>query len=91
MTYNIILLFYFIIVLFFHLDKISEYFGLKIGLYFAWLGHYTTALTVPALLGSLFWVRLICTLPGWVTVVRSTVAPRIFIDILQEKRNKMKL
>ena len=37
-------------------DEISEYFGLKISMYFAWLGHYTTALTVPAVCGSLFWV-----------------------------------
>ena len=39
-------------------DKISEYFGIKIAFYFSWLGHYTSALTVPALVGLLFWVRL---------------------------------
>ena len=38
-------------------DKISEYFGVKIGFYFAWLGHYTSALTVPAIVGLLFWVK----------------------------------
>ena len=37
-------------------DKISEYFGIKIAFYFSWLGHYTLALTVPALVGLLFWV-----------------------------------
>ena len=37
-------------------DKISEYFGIKIAFYFAWLGHYTTALTVPAFVGLGFWV-----------------------------------
>ena len=37
-------------------DKISEYFGIKIAFYFSWLGHYTWALTVPALVGLLFWV-----------------------------------
>ena len=39
------------------LDDISEYFGIKISFYFAWLGHYTAALTAPAVVGTLFWVR----------------------------------
>jgi len=26
-------------------------------MYFAWLGHYTTALTIPAVVGIFFWVR----------------------------------
>ncbi|KAJ8983111.1 hypothetical protein NQ317_001855 [Molorchus minor] len=38
------------------LDDITEYFGVKIGMYFAWLGHYTTALSIPALFGLLFWL-----------------------------------
>ena len=37
-------------------DEICEYFGIKIGFYFAWLGHYTTALAAPALVGLVFWV-----------------------------------
>lgn len=37
------------------IDDIKDYFGSNIGFYFAWLGHYTTALTVPAILGILFW------------------------------------
>lgn len=37
-------------------DEITEYFGVKIGMYFAWLGHYTTALSIPAFFGLLFWV-----------------------------------
>lgn len=35
------------------LDKIQEYFGLKIGMYFAFLGHYTLWLTTPSFLGVL--------------------------------------
>lgn len=38
------------------LDEITEYFGVKIGMYFAWLGHYTTALSIPAVVGLLFWL-----------------------------------
>ncbi|XP_069356058.1 anoctamin-10-like isoform X3 [Maniola hyperantus] len=40
------------------LDEISEYFGVKIAMYFAWLGHYTQSLTVPAVVGFVFWVWL---------------------------------
>ncbi|KAB0803967.1 hypothetical protein PPYR_00937 [Photinus pyralis] len=38
------------------LDEICEYFGVKIGMYFAWLGHYTMVLSVPAVVGFLFWL-----------------------------------
>lgn len=37
-------------------DYICEYFGVKIGMYFAWLGHYTAALSIPAIVGLMFWV-----------------------------------
>ncbi|CDS42189.1 anoctamin 8 [Echinococcus multilocularis] len=37
------------------LDAVAEYFGVKIALYFAWLGHYTTALLIPAIFGLLCW------------------------------------
>lgn len=40
------------------LDDICRYFGVKIGMYFAWLGHYTTALSIPAFVGFFFWVGL---------------------------------
>lgn len=39
-------------------DEIARYFGVKVGLYFAWLGHYTCALCVPAILGTLLWAGL---------------------------------
>ncbi|CAO1355953.1 unnamed protein product [Diamesa hyperborea] len=40
------------------LDDIASYFGVKVALYFAWLGHYTCALCVPAILGTLLWAGL---------------------------------
>ncbi|XP_067003783.2 anoctamin-10 [Anabrus simplex] len=38
------------------LDAICDYFGVKITMYFAWLGHYTTALIVPAVVGFVYWI-----------------------------------
>ncbi|KAM7538245.1 hypothetical protein Aperf_G00000076788 [Anoplocephala perfoliata] len=38
------------------LDAVAQYFGVKIALYFAWLGHYTTALLAPAVFGLLCWL-----------------------------------
>ncbi|ETN76763.1 hypothetical protein NECAME_11479 [Necator americanus] len=35
------------------LDEIRDYFGTEIAMYFSWLGHLTTALWFPALLGTL--------------------------------------
>ncbi|KAG0713299.1 Anoctamin-8 [Chionoecetes opilio] len=40
------------------IEAIQQYFGSKIAIYFAWLGHYTTALTIPAVIGLIFWVCL---------------------------------
>lgn len=39
-------------------DDIKDYFGEKIGLYFLWLGHYTTWLIVPAILGLGSWINV---------------------------------
>ena len=36
-------------------DRIRKYFGVKIALYFAWLGHYTTALIFPTVFGLVAW------------------------------------
>ena len=33
------------------LDAIRDYFGVKMGLYFAWLGYYTAMLIPPSLVG----------------------------------------
>uniref|UniRef100_T1IMB0 furin n=1 Tax=Strigamia maritima TaxID=126957 RepID=T1IMB0_STRMM len=38
------------------LDAVCEYFGVKIAIYFAWLGHYTSALIIPAAFGLFLWI-----------------------------------
>ncbi|KAL5004591.1 hypothetical protein ScPMuIL_018047 [Solemya velum] len=38
------------------LDDVCEYFGVKIAMYFAYLGHYTLALCLPAFLGAILWI-----------------------------------
>ncbi|XP_053558904.1 anoctamin-8 isoform X2 [Bombina bombina] len=37
------------------LDEICDYFGVKVGMYFSWLGFYTSALVYPALFGMMLW------------------------------------
>jgi hypothetical protein len=39
-------------------DKVKNYFGEKIGLYFKWLGFYTTWLFPAALLGFFIWIDI---------------------------------
>lgn len=39
-----------------HVDVVKDYFGEKIGLFFLWLGHYTTWLIPVAIVGSLAWI-----------------------------------
>uniref|UniRef100_A0A1A8DUG2 Anoctamin n=1 Tax=Nothobranchius kadleci TaxID=1051664 RepID=A0A1A8DUG2_NOTKA len=38
------------------LDDICDYFGVKIAMYFAWLGFYTNSLLYPAVIGFLLWI-----------------------------------
>ncbi|CAN0395161.1 unnamed protein product [Lampetra fluviatilis] len=38
------------------LDQICEYFGVKVAVYFAWLGFYTSAMFYPAFFGLLLWL-----------------------------------
>ena len=38
------------------LDDVAGYFGVKIAMYFGWLGHYTTALFFPAFIGLCIWI-----------------------------------
>lgn len=49
------------------LDQIHYYFGVKIALYFSWLGFYTNMLIAPAVLG------IICFLYGLVTMFHNPV------------------
>ena len=35
------------------LDAVRDYYGVKIGLYFAWLGFYTNLLILPSIAGVL--------------------------------------
>ncbi|XP_069820500.1 anoctamin-8 isoform X2 [Dendropsophus ebraccatus] len=37
------------------LDEICEYFGVKIAMYFSWLGFYTSSLIYPAIFGMMLW------------------------------------
>jgi hypothetical protein len=38
------------------LDYVAEYFGEKMGFYFAWLIHYTSWLLIPSVVGVIFYV-----------------------------------
>lgn len=49
------------------LDNIKEYFGVKIALYFAWLGFYTHMLIPASLVG------ILCFLYGLITLFSNTV------------------
>ena len=50
-------------------DDICDYFGIKIAFYFSWLGHYTTALCIPAAVGFLVWVKKWLQFPPTITYI----------------------
>ena len=39
-------------------DAVKDYFGEKIGLYFVWLGHYTTWLVPASIVGFFVWINV---------------------------------
>lgn len=53
------------------LDYIKEYFGVKIGLYFAWLGYYTYMLALATAVG------LACFIYSWKTLDTYQVAKEV--------------
>lgn len=44
------------------LDYVKEYFGIKIALYFAWLGFYTHMLVPAAVVGLICFIYSCCTI-----------------------------
>ncbi|XP_065355056.1 anoctamin-1 isoform X1 [Calliphora vicina] len=50
------------------LDYVKEYFGVKIGLYFAWLGFYTYMLMLAAVVGVICFIYSLITLKDYVPV-----------------------
>lgn len=44
------------------LDYVKEYFGVKIGLYFAWLGYYTYMLLLASLVGVCCFIYAVSTI-----------------------------
>ncbi|CRK98840.1 CLUMA_CG011990, isoform A [Clunio marinus] len=53
------------------LDAIKNYFGVKIALYFSWLGFYTNMLIIPSILG------LLCFIYGLFTMFSNPVVDKI--------------
>lgn len=44
------------LVVLFLTDDVCDYFGVKIAMYFAWLGFYTNSMLYPAVIGFLLWI-----------------------------------
>lgn len=61
------------------LDYVKDYFGVKIGLYFAWLGFYTYMLMLASVVGSL------CFLYSWFTVDKFLVVKDVCSNNLKIK------
>lgn len=61
------------------LDDICDYFGVKIAMYFAWLGFYTTSMLYPAVIGFVLWML---TESDQVTVQNGKKKPTFFLHIL---------
>ncbi|XP_041419053.1 anoctamin-8 isoform X2 [Xenopus laevis] len=38
------------------LDEICDYFGVKVAMYFSWMGFYTSSLVYPAVFGMMLWL-----------------------------------
>ncbi|XP_065094795.1 anoctamin-1 [Ochlerotatus camptorhynchus] len=53
------------------LDYVKEYFGVKIGLYFAWLGYYTYMLLLASIVG------IMCFIYSWKTLKYNTPSKEI--------------
>ncbi|XP_062563728.1 anoctamin-1 isoform X2 [Armigeres subalbatus] len=62
------------------LDYIKEYFGVKIGLYFAWLGYYTYMLLLASIVG------IVCFVYSWKTLRFNTPSEEIC-----SKQNNIKM
>lgn len=48
------------------LDYIKDYFGVKIGLYFAWLGYYTYMLMLASIVGVICFLYSFLTMDSYI-------------------------
>jgi len=64
------------------LDEVKEYFGVRIGMYFAFLGEYTLFLTIPALIGVLIWLSSGSNQVCLMGVMLSCFSGKLFLSLL---------